>query len=518
MPDYIIKRGSLHEQFQQSRAKIQIFGGGFGNGKTAAGVVKALRLADGYPKSNGLIARSTYPKLNDTIRKEFLKWCPKEWIKSFPMSVNASNTCTTMKGSEINFRYIAQQGKTEEQTTSNLLSATYDWILVDQMEDPEISYKDFLDLLGRLRGNATYKGDDPTMPRTGPRWMLILCNPTRNWLYQKIVKPYHDYVNNGTIAEDLLVLRTMDGEVIRDDLGNPRLLMEVFEGPTHINAHNLGEDFIQLLESSYKGQMRDRFLLGKWAAYEGLIYKEWNDQVHYIPQSEMYRYLLNQIEEHNYVPTFVEGYDFGLSSPSCYLLGIVDMFGNVLNVDGYYKSEYNLNDQAKRIKEIRTRWSFDGRFDIDTWIKADPDIFRRKSAGGKIVGKSVAELFGEEDSSLRFTRGNNDVKNGIAKVQQYVNAHPGHKHPITGDTPAPYIYFATELSFVGDEMGGYFWRKNDKGAYEDEPVSHASDHSLDTVKYQLSDRPSIGNIVVAKKKQIPAYLFWHEQEPKIRHG
>jgi hypothetical protein len=47
-------------------------GGGFGNGKTTAGVVKALELAKDYPGSNGLIARSTFPKLNDTIRKEFL--------------------------------------------------------------------------------------------------------------------------------------------------------------------------------------------------------------------------------------------------------------------------------------------------------------------------------------------------------------------------------------------------------------------------------------------------------------
>jgi hypothetical protein len=35
-------------------------------------LVKALQLAKDYPGSNGLIARSTFPKLNDTIRKEFL--------------------------------------------------------------------------------------------------------------------------------------------------------------------------------------------------------------------------------------------------------------------------------------------------------------------------------------------------------------------------------------------------------------------------------------------------------------
>ena len=63
-----VEVGSLQSDFLKSTAKVQIFGGGFGNGKTAAAVVRALQLAQDYPGSNGLIARSTYPKLNDTIR------------------------------------------------------------------------------------------------------------------------------------------------------------------------------------------------------------------------------------------------------------------------------------------------------------------------------------------------------------------------------------------------------------------------------------------------------------------
>jgi len=178
VPVFNLECGGLQEQFLKSKAKIQIYGGGFANGKTATSCIKAIELAQMYPGSNGLIARSTYPKLNDTIRKEFLKWCPEDWIKSFPRSQNASNTCTLNNGTTINFRYIQQQGKsTGEATTSNLLSATYDWIIVDQMEDPEIVHKDFLDLLGRLRGMAKYVGDDPTMPRTGPRWFIITTNP-----------------------------------------------------------------------------------------------------------------------------------------------------------------------------------------------------------------------------------------------------------------------------------------------------------------------------------------------------
>ena len=60
-PELLLKENSLQDKFLHSRAKVQIYGGGFGNGKTTAAVIKALQLADMYPGSTGLISRSTYP-------------------------------------------------------------------------------------------------------------------------------------------------------------------------------------------------------------------------------------------------------------------------------------------------------------------------------------------------------------------------------------------------------------------------------------------------------------------------
>lgn len=72
---YRLVEGSLHDRFMRSRSKVQIFGGGFANGKTTALVIKALGVAKDYPGCNMLLARSTYPKLNDTLRKAFFQWC-----------------------------------------------------------------------------------------------------------------------------------------------------------------------------------------------------------------------------------------------------------------------------------------------------------------------------------------------------------------------------------------------------------------------------------------------------------
>ncbi len=81
MPRYRVLEDSAQQRFVNSWSKVTIYGGGFANGKTAALCIKALNVAKDYPGCNMLLARSTYPKLRDTLMKEFRKWCPANWIK-----------------------------------------------------------------------------------------------------------------------------------------------------------------------------------------------------------------------------------------------------------------------------------------------------------------------------------------------------------------------------------------------------------------------------------------------------
>lgn len=500
MREYRIEEGSIHEKFLASTAKIQIFGGGFGNGKTAAACIKAIRIISDYPGCNGLIARATFPKLNDTIRKEFKSWCPPSLIRSFPESKNSDNTAKFTNGSAINFRYIAQQGKALEQSTSNLLSATYDFIIVDQMEDPEITEKDFYDLLGRLRGNTIYRGNDPRMPKSGPRFMMLTVNPTGNWFYKRIVRPIKIYEATGKITDDLLCERDELGLPILAD-GKPIMLVELYEAPTYANKRNLGADFIKTLESTYRGQMRDRFLLGQWASYEGLVYPQYSDITHAISHDMMMDYM-DSLGGQRYRFNWIEGYDFGIASPSCYLLGFVCPLGAVHIVDGFHQKEMSIKDQTKEIKRIRATYGVE-----DEIIYGDPSIFRRTSQTAKTVGKSTAELFYDE-GRIRFRRGNNDITNGILKVQAYLTPQKHMMNPYTGDTTAPMLFVSDKLTFVSDELTGYMWAKDAHGTPLDKPVDK-DDHAMDTIKYMLSDRPEIGQILLDLNSK-PRYMQWHE--------
>jgi len=492
---YRIHEGSLQERFHASRNKIQVFGGGFANGKTAAVCVKTLMVARDYPGANILMARSTYPKLNDTLRRELFKWLPASWRKTFSKT---ENTLELHNGTTINFRYIAQQGRAEEQSTSNLLSATYDLIVVDQIEDPEIGEKDFLDLLGRLRGMTPYIGEDATMPKSGPRMMLVTCNPTRNWVYRNLVSPVQAWAAGRRVPE-LIV-----------DPETHLVLVDLFEGSTYENKENLEADFIRTLEASYRGQMRDRFLMGKWEAYEGLVYPQFGYDTHLVDDSVMRMYF-DQLRNDGLSPTIIEGYDYGIAVPSCYLIGFADHMGNVCIIDGMYETGYTIQEQASEIKAVQGRY----RDEPDNWVLADPSLFRRSATDVRTIGRAISDMFFE--CGVKMTRGTADIFNGITKVQSYLHVQEFHRNPFNGTYPSPRLFINSKLTFLINEITDYYWRKDPRGLVVDMPQDK-NDHALDALKYMLSRQPALAGLSKRVKPVTPAFMKWHEVETQQRQN
>lgn len=501
MPNYRLERGSIQWGFNQSRQKIQIFGGAFANGKTTAAVVKALQLSEDYPGSNGLIARETYPKLNDTIRKEFLKWCPPAWIKRRP--TQDDNTLYMENGTVVNFRYISQRGKSRDDgsSSSNLLSATYDWIVVDQIEDPGITYKDLLDLMGRLRGETPYRPfgrEDKSMPDTGPRWLMLTANPSPNWFFKQVVQPYLIWKKSGIKTEKLIV---------DQETGVP--IIDLFEGSTYTNAANLKPDYIRGLESLYRGQMRDRFLLGKWAAYEGLVHGTYSREANVITREQALKHLESCLKRHVRIK-IVEGYDFGLVSPSCYILGFVDDWGRVICLDGYYEPNFDYTEQPASIFDIRDSYAHYG-LSFKEAIEADPGIFKKMViAGQKNTGEALATIF-NRDYNLRMRPASNEIIAGIAKVNGYLNGTKDVPHLVTKEAPSTLFYFVEDLEFIENEITSYYWQRNPAGQAIDEPQED-NDHAMNVLKYMLSHLPQASKIQIPTNLLPPGWMFWHEEE------
>jgi hypothetical protein len=491
MSEYRVKPGGMHEKALASRNKIQIVGGGFGNGKTALACIKGIRLAKDYPGSNGIIAMATYAQLNDTIREEFYKWIPHSWVDRWPTIAN--NTLIMKNGSKVNFRYLQQKGRQQAdgQTSSNLLSATYDWAIVDQIENPAITYKDFLDLLGRLRGNTKYKGDDPTMPLIGPRWLILTANPAFNWVFHKLIKPMEIYRKTGEKHPDLIVYqKDPDDDTETDFYKDGEPLIDLFEASTYENKHNLGLDFIRTLEAAYTGQFRARYLGGEWGAFEGLVYPTFAPEVHLVDQDDIMRYLFRMKAMGIRLQAF-QGFDFGLAVPSCYCCGFLTPMGMPIIVDGYYRPSADPDQDGFDIQRIQGRLS--PYIDFDFPILADPAIFKRtmfkRSGGGATTIASVLT----NDFGLFIKRGQNDIISGIAKVSSYLNVRE-MPNPLTGEKVGPAIMFAKHLSFIADEFGSYFWKTGPDNVRIDTPIDR-NDHFLDQLKYSFSYLPPANQIL-----------------------
>ena len=89
--------------------------------------------------------------------------------------------------------------------------------------------------------------------------------------------------SEGRSDYDLICVVDADGMPLLDSNGKQQPLVSVFEASTYENAQNLPADFISTLEATYRGKMRQRYMLGAWVAFEGVIYDEYDEDIHTVP-------------------------------------------------------------------------------------------------------------------------------------------------------------------------------------------------------------------------------------------
>jgi hypothetical protein len=483
--------------FYECREAIAGFTGGFGNGKTAVLGLAAITVASQYEGARVLVGRATRPKLEDSTKKELLKWVPPDWIARWP-SEKRNDLQFKHTGSTIEFRHVRQEGKGKGEEQSNLLSATYDMVCLDQLDDPEFSFKDFADLIGRLRGTARYIGDDDTMPTSGPQFLRFTANPTRNWLFREVVGPYFTWQKSGLITPKLLLNKT-----------TRKPMVQVFNAPSAANKKHTGEAYVDRMEAVFRGSMGSRYISGDWSAYEGLVYPEYDAVKHTVEHGQLHAYIQHGIA--NDLLGVVEGYDFGQVSPSCYLLAFYNDVGDVLIADGFYEAQMQVPKQAKRIKEIRNKWKI-----VPTdRIYADPDLFKSKHATRTSVGESIAQLFSDEGIDMQ--RGASDISAGIEKVSSYLAIDDMHRHPVTHNYGSPRLFVSSLLDWWHNEIVDYYWNRNIAGENVDKPRD-TNDHAMDTTKYVLTRRGKVIGSLRRKARTLnPALFTWTEREEVGAH-
>ena len=225
-----------------------LFSGAFGAGKTVALCAKGLKLSLDYPGNFGLLCRKTRSSMtHTTIRTFFEKVCPKELVTNYNKT---EGLVTLTNGSEILFGGLDNPLK--------LGSLELGWIGVD--EAIETTEDDWKMLAGRLRyPNVLHQIFGATNP-----------GPPTHYLYKLFFE--------------------QEGKA-------------VYQAGTFDNPE-LPEDYKERV-AQYTGVYYDRYVLGRWIGFEGLVYKAFDE-----PQCLHKRF---EIPDHWLIYV---GHDFGGANPA----------------------------------------------------------------------------------------------------------------------------------------------------------------------------------------------------------
>lgn len=411
--------------FVTSTAKFSCFAGGFGSGKTTACCLKSLMLSVNTPNNRGLIGRNTYIELRNTTRRSFFEICPSQYYDPAYGGLwkQSENLLRLANGSEILFMHLDTVSEKE------LLSLNLGWFFIDQAE--EIGERVFQILQSRLRLN--------TVPN---RYGFIACNPEPgNWIYHKFRKP----VEEGTVDPNYFLI-----DSTTDD--NPYL----------------PADYKDTLLESYPEAMAKRYVFGRWDAFEGAIYPEFNRNINVVPPftpPKGWEYLV--------------ALDHGMVNPTAALLCGIDFDGNIYVVDEYY-SPGVVSQHSKEILKMTSG------YDISFWL-IDPST-QAKNREKDGMPWSVIEEY--EDQGLFFTPANNEKLAGINRVREFMRLDPKRLNPQTGRLGSPRLFIFQNCVNLIEEFPSYQWKQqrslSDRNAKE-VPVDF-KDHALDALRYMIMSR------------------------------
>ncbi len=394
----------------------QLLAGPSGTGKSLTNLMKCYRTARDYPGSRILICRKTRESLTESVlvtwERDILG--PTHPILTRrPVIRRVRQSYTFPNRSEVVCGGIDKPDK--------ILSSEYDLIYIPESTDLELN--DWETLAGRLRSaKAPYQQ------------MIADCNPTtpHHWLYKRFQ------------AGLLRLIPTTHKD-------NPRYWSEAENDWTL-----LGKQYLSRL-SRMTGNRRERFLLGKWVAAEGVVYS-FDPEIHQLPigwqpPREWPR---------------VWGVDWGESSPTALGMFAVDPQGRMY----HYREVYRTHLRADKLGEWAKGEVDSGREPVPHGIVCDHDPdkkadFERTSKMSLRMAEKADRLEGIQAMQERF-----DVQED-GKPRIFLK--PGARD----HEPDRILEEKGEPTDSVSEIVAYVW---DEDFLADEPIE-GRDHWCDQARY-----------------------------------
>ena len=368
--------------FLTSGARFSAFVGGVGSGKTFAGCVKAVGecINDG---GLGLIVSPTYPMLRDATLRTFMDVAGEAVSGFYKGEMRA-----VVGNGEVLFR--------SADDPERLRGPNLGWFYIDEAA---LCHKmTWPIVIARAREGG----------KAGPGW--ITTTPKgRNWVWSEFVE------------------KERDGYAI-------------FRARTEDNPYLAGE-FVDDLKASYTGAFARQELLGEFVAFEGLVYEEFDREVHMAkPPGEFVR--------------VVAGVDWGYSNPAVILVLAIDGDGRAYVVDEYYQRRQRIADTVAAAQRLAEVWG------IEAFL-CDPS-----------EPANIAEM---GNDGLPAQGADNAVTEGIQRVKaRLADAGDGRRR----------LYVAPSCVNILAEFESYCWKAQRTGELKDEPEK-VNDHAMDALRYAV---------------------------------
>ena len=409
--------------------------GGNRTGKTECGAVEAAYYARGnHPyrtitrPTEGWVVSLTNEVQRDVAQQKLLSYLNPEWIKDVRMRMGRADDyehgvidyilVESIHGglSKISFK-SCDQGRAKFQGTS------LDYVWFDE-EPPEEIYQEcqmrVIDRQGNLWGTMT-----PLMGLT--------------WVYDVI------YMN---------------------ELNDPEVWCQTMQW-----ADNpfLAREEIERLEKTLSEEEREARQYGRFVALSGLIYKEFNEQIHVIDPFP--------IPEEWYDTISI---DPGMEHPlSCHFYAC-DHDGTVYVIGEHYQSGWGVEKHAQAIRQLAQglNWPLDRSGKL-TGIIDCAGLQRTLAAE-----KNVVELFNEHGISLSPTsQAQKERWSGIQRVKQYLTLREADDKTAWPRGKPRLFVFRTCPNMI-KEFKSYRWKPD-----TDSDVIKLGDDAMDDLRYYIAQRP-----------------------------
>ena len=217
---------------------------------------------------------------------------------------------------------------------------------------------------------------------------------------------------------------------------------------------------------------------GKFTVGEGLVYPEFNPDIHVIEPFPVPKEWQSNIS-----------IDPGLRNPTSCHFYAVDYDGNIYVVGEHYESGKTIDHHIEKIFDLADKlgWKKDGKGRLHALI--DSASNQRTLAGEK----SVAELFYEKGILVNTTV-NKDLYTGIQRIKSLFCQKP------------PRIYIFKTCPNMISELKSYWWGKDDRPKKID-------DHAMDDLRYFVMSLPD-----PSVKPKTPPSIIESDKEKLIRYN